>query len=47
MFENALFENAFLFTVNGLVVLGNATTFEAYPASKATAKIVKHTNHLY
>ena len=32
-----MLENAFLLTTKGLVLLGNATAFEAYPASKATA----------
>mmetsp|Transcript_3334 Transcript_3334/g.7844 ORF Transcript_3334/g.7844 Transcript_3334/m.7844 type:complete len:245 (-) Transcript_3334:916-1650(-) len=36
---NALFVNAVLFTVKGLVLVGAATTLEAYPASKFTAKI--------
>src|SRR5690554_4799050 len=34
-----LLENALRFTWKGLVETGNATTFEAYPASKPTATI--------
>ena len=36
MLLNPLFEKAFLFTINGLIELGAATTLDAYPAFKAT-----------
>jgi len=32
-----LLEKAFLFTVNGVIELGAATTLDVYPASKETA----------